>query len=83
MEAHQAGRAQAGVHVEAAKRVTFTGVPCLEELRRGHKQQRSSLAQVPSAWLYLLAIQYIYRHHPPAAGQRETPPPPPPSTDAV
>ena len=59
MEA-QAGRAQqAEVHVEAAKRVTFTGVPCLEELRRGHKQQRSSLAQVPSAWLYLLAIQYI------------------------
>ena len=49
--------AQAGAAAGAAKRVTFSGVPCLEELRRGHKQQRCSVAQacMPSGYR-------LYRH---------------------
>ena len=44
----QGAEARAAAAAGAAKRVTFTGVASLEELRRSHKQRRSSLAQVPA-----------------------------------
>ena len=46
--------ASAGAQAGAAKRVTFTGVARLSELRRGHKQQRSSQAQVRSDCIHLV-----------------------------
>lgn len=41
----QGAEARAAAAAGAAKPVTFTGVASLEELRRSHKQRRSSLAQ--------------------------------------